>query len=124
MKFRGFRKPQTARRSDWLGVINVCFGSLADISERIGDVRFSPESGHAERQHLRPLSARSEQARVLQRPPLSLHREFLAMKSAVGAPDWSTIPVPIDDELRGTLSVLEWHRYRFPVPTADLLIFT
>jgi hypothetical protein len=29
---------------------------------------------------------------------------------------------PIDDELRGTLSVLGWHRYRFPVPTVDLLI--
>ena len=38
---------------------NVRFGSLADISERIGDVRFSPESGHAERQQRRPLIASS-----------------------------------------------------------------
>ena len=30
---------------------NVRFGSLADISEQIRDVRFTPESGHAERQH-------------------------------------------------------------------------
>ena len=35
----------------------VRFGSLADISERTRDVRFTPESGHAERQHRRPLSA-------------------------------------------------------------------
>jgi hypothetical protein len=35
----------------------VRFGSLADISERTKDVRFTPESGHAERQHRRPLSA-------------------------------------------------------------------
>jgi hypothetical protein len=39
--------------------IDVRFGSLADISERTGDVRFTPESGHAERQHRRPLSANS-----------------------------------------------------------------
>ena len=44
------------------------------------------------------------------------------MKSAVDAPDWSTIPMPLTMELRGTLSVLGWHRYCFPVPTADLLI--
>ena len=44
------------------------------------------------------------------------------MKSTVDAPDWSTNSAPIDDELRGTLSVLGWHRYRFPVPTVDLLI--
>ena len=39
--------------------VDVCYGSLADISERIGDVRFSPESGRAERQQRRPLSANS-----------------------------------------------------------------
>ena len=33
--------------------------SLADISERTRDVRFTPESGNAERQHRRPLSASS-----------------------------------------------------------------
>jgi hypothetical protein len=33
----------------------VRFGSLADVSERTRDVRFTPESGHAERQHRRPL---------------------------------------------------------------------
>jgi len=33
---------------------NVRFGSLG---ERTRDVRFTPESGHAERQHRRPLSA-------------------------------------------------------------------
>ena len=36
---------------------NVRFGSLADISERTKDVRFTPQSGHAERQHRRPLCA-------------------------------------------------------------------
>jgi hypothetical protein len=36
---------------------DVRYGSLADISERIIDVRFSAESGHAERQPRRPLSA-------------------------------------------------------------------
>ena len=36
---------------------HVRYGSLADISERIKDVRFTPESGHVERQHRRPLSA-------------------------------------------------------------------
>ena len=35
----------------------VRFGSLADISERIRNVRFTPGSGHAERQQRRPLSA-------------------------------------------------------------------
>ena len=38
---------------------NVRFGSLADIGERTRDVRFTPESGHADRQHRRPLSANS-----------------------------------------------------------------
>jgi len=36
----------------------VCFGSLADISERIRDVRFT-HSGHAHHRHQRPLSANS-----------------------------------------------------------------
>jgi len=31
------------------GVINVRFGSLADISALISDVRFAPESGHGQR---------------------------------------------------------------------------
>ena len=30
---------------------NVCFGSLADIGARISDVRFTPESGHAQHLH-------------------------------------------------------------------------
>ena len=38
---------------------NVCFGSLADISERIKDVRFTPESGHAERQSHSVLDTRA-----------------------------------------------------------------
>jgi hypothetical protein len=38
---------------------------------QIRDVRFSPESGHAERQHRRPLSARSgHQRKSLERRPL------------------------------------------------------
>ena len=37
----------------------VCFGSLADIGARISDVRFTPANGHSERQHRRPLSAKS-----------------------------------------------------------------
>ena len=35
----------------------VRYGSLADIRERTRDVQFTPESGHADRQHRRPLSA-------------------------------------------------------------------
>ena len=30
---------------------NVRYGSLADIRERISDVRFTPQSGHAQRRH-------------------------------------------------------------------------
>ena len=30
-------------------VPNVCNGSLADIGQSIGDVRFAPESGHVQR---------------------------------------------------------------------------
>ena len=39
---------------------NVCLGSLADIRARIRDVRFTPKSGHAHRQHRRPLSAKAD----------------------------------------------------------------
>ena len=35
------------------------FGSLADIGERIRDVRFLPESGHGQGQRPCPLSAKS-----------------------------------------------------------------
>jgi hypothetical protein len=38
---------------------HVRFGSLADITACSSHVRFTPESGHAERQHRRPLSANS-----------------------------------------------------------------
>src|SRR5262245_16118547 len=38
---------------------DVRYGSLADIQERPGHVRVTPESRHAERQHRRPLSANS-----------------------------------------------------------------
>ena len=41
---------------------NVRYGSLADIGERIMHVRFTPESGHAQRHHRRLLSARSGHA--------------------------------------------------------------
>ena len=43
-----------ARKVD---VANVRFGSIADISERIRDVRFAPESGHVHRRHRGLLSA-------------------------------------------------------------------
>ena len=46
---------------------NVRFGSLADVSERNRDVRFTPESGHAERQHRRPLSVICRHCKVNQR---------------------------------------------------------
>src|SRR6476620_5365132 len=39
--------------------LHVRLGSLADISGRTRDVRFTPESGHAELQYRRPLSANS-----------------------------------------------------------------
>ena len=38
-------------RNGSLSLFDVRFGSKADISERIRDVCFTPESGHAERQH-------------------------------------------------------------------------
>jgi hypothetical protein len=38
---------------------DVRYGSLADIGVQLTDVRFTPESGHAERQHRRALSANS-----------------------------------------------------------------
>src|SRR5262249_29535927 len=41
------------------GEVNVRFGSLADIRERIGDVGFTLQNGHAERGHRCPLSANS-----------------------------------------------------------------
>ena len=50
---------KNATASKYFGLSNVRYGSLADISERTRDVRFTPESGHAERQHQCPLSANS-----------------------------------------------------------------
>ena len=44
---RGFRGRGPESRA-----ANVRYGSLADISERIRDVRFTPESGHAQRQRV------------------------------------------------------------------------
>ena len=38
---------------------DFCFGSLADLSQPIPDVRFTPESRHAERRNQCPLSAKS-----------------------------------------------------------------
>src|SRR5262245_36212718 len=38
---------------------DVCYGSLADICERIRDVCFTPKSGHAQRQSRCRLSANS-----------------------------------------------------------------
>jgi predicted metal-binding membrane protein len=62
-----FRKRRLGAGTNTLGTRrhNVAFGSLADISERTRDVRFTPESGHAERQHRRPLSAISGRFRYL-----------------------------------------------------------
>ena len=44
--------------------VEVRFGSLADIRERITDVRFASESGHAQRQHRCLLSARSRRSQA------------------------------------------------------------
>ena len=44
-------------------VLHVRF--VADIGQPIRDVRFTPESGHAERQHRRPLSANNGHSRRL-----------------------------------------------------------
>jgi len=50
----------------------VCSGSLADISALISDVRFAPESGHAQRRRQCLLSAISGQFRqVLFQPNIS-----------------------------------------------------
>jgi hypothetical protein len=38
---------------------DVRFGSLADIGLRLDDVRFTPQSGHSQRQSQCPLSANS-----------------------------------------------------------------
>ena len=43
--------PMSAYRSFADFRANVCFGSLADIRERIRDVRFTPRSRHAHRRH-------------------------------------------------------------------------
>ena len=48
----------------------VRFGSLADIGQH---VRFAPESGHAQRQHQCPLSAKSGHQMLVE-----LGRRFLA----------------------------------------------
>ena len=49
--------------SGWPGRdANVRFGSLADIGERISDVRFTPRSRHTQRRHRCPLSAKSGHA--------------------------------------------------------------
>jgi hypothetical protein len=39
--------------------VNVRFGSKADISALVSNVRFTPESGHSRRRCLCPLSAKS-----------------------------------------------------------------
>jgi len=41
------------------GEVNVRYGSLADISQRFRNVRFTLNSGHAPPDHQCPLSARS-----------------------------------------------------------------
>jgi len=38
---------------------DVCFGSKADIEDGATNVRFTPESGHADPAHRCPLSAKS-----------------------------------------------------------------
>ena len=51
-----------AVKSGGLSVIkmaDVCVGSLADIKERISDVRFTPESRHFVRRKKSPLCATS-----------------------------------------------------------------
>ena len=53
------REALTLVSNHWRVKDDVRNGSVADISERIRDVHFTPESGHAERQHRRPLSAKS-----------------------------------------------------------------
>src|SRR5262249_42518130 len=50
-------------------MLNVRFGSLADIRERTRDVRFTPRSGHAQRRHRCLLSAISGHHRLAQTPP-------------------------------------------------------
>src|SRR5262245_54139952 len=42
---------------------HVCLGSLADIRAPSADVRFTPESGHAQRRNRCPLCARSRRSR-------------------------------------------------------------
>jgi hypothetical protein len=39
--------------------VDVCYGSLADLRSRMLDVRFTPQSGHAQRPHRCLLSAKS-----------------------------------------------------------------
>jgi hypothetical protein len=55
---RGSRNRHPENNRDIIGLErHVRFGSLADNGERISDVRFTPKSGHAQRQHRCPLSA-------------------------------------------------------------------
>ena len=56
--------------------LNVRFGSLADIAARLRHVRFTPESGHAQRQHQCPLSANSRRG-AASKPRLVVKRASL-----------------------------------------------
>src|SRR6478752_2050720 len=66
--------------------LHVRLGSLADISERTRDVRFTPESGHAELQHRRPLSARSRHMSAVQVADTDRHyrSDWMAARRAGG----------------------------------------
>jgi hypothetical protein len=45
--------------------VNVRFGSKADMCSALGDVRFTPESGHVHRNGPCPLSAKSRHDRLV-----------------------------------------------------------
>jgi hypothetical protein len=56
--------------------LNVRFGSLADISERIRHVRFTPRSGHAHRRHQCLRSATSGHSMPLPMITIRAQRSF------------------------------------------------
>ena len=77
----------------------VCFGSLADIAARSRHVRFTPESGHAQRQHRCLLCAISGRpSRQALQPPFSANIVEATLPqlggsagfSSHGAARWST----------------------------------
>jgi hypothetical protein len=76
------------------GLVNVCFGSLADIEACVLDVRFVPENRHALPRYLSPLCANSGNRRpeidFAQTPVTAGYRRLMGCEhGSVMARNWS-----------------------------------